>query len=63
MNPSSLDIFFSAVQRQKDMVKYFRSILVDDEARRTSFNNNYRVRQQVTCSLNDIYIKLYQVVK
>ena len=31
MTPSSLDIFFSAVQRQKDMVKYFRSMLVDDE--------------------------------
>jgi len=31
MNPSSLDISLSAVQRQKDMYKCFRSMLVDDE--------------------------------
>ncbi len=31
MNPSSLDLFFSAVQRQKDMHKLFSSMLFDDE--------------------------------
>jgi len=91
MNPSSLDISLSAVQRQKDMYKLFASMLFDDEGcsysiillavltpssstafrfasslrsvRRTSFKNNYGVRQLVTCSLNDIYSIIYQVVK
>lgn len=32
MNPSSLGEDISAMQRQKDMYKYFRSILLVDEA-------------------------------
>jgi hypothetical protein len=31
MNPSSLDIDLSAVQRQKDMYKWFDSELTEDE--------------------------------
>ena len=31
MNASSLDIDFSEAQRQKEMYKYFRGMLVDDE--------------------------------
>ena len=34
MNPSSLNIILSAVQRQKDMYKYAGSELFDDEGRR-----------------------------
>jgi hypothetical protein len=39
MNPSSLDIDLSAVQSQKDMYKWFRSMLVDDEGSPSTIEN------------------------
>jgi hypothetical protein len=60
MNPSS-DLL--AVQSDKDMNKLFGSMLVDDGARRTSFKNNYRVRQQLASSQNNFYRNIYQLVK
>ena len=50
MNPSSLDIDLSAVQRQKDMYKYFGSMLIDDEGSPSTLENVISARQQVTSS-------------
>jgi hypothetical protein len=39
MNPSSLDIDLSAVQRQKDMYKWSGSELIDDEGSPSTIEN------------------------
>jgi hypothetical protein len=39
MNPSSLDIFLSAVQRQKDMYKLYGSELTEDEGSPSTIEN------------------------
>jgi hypothetical protein len=39
MNPSSLEINISAVQRQKDMYKYAGSALFDDEGSPSTIEN------------------------
>ena len=48
MNPSSLGIDISAVQRQKDMYKLSGSELFDDEGSPSTIENIYGVRQPVT---------------
>ena len=63
MNPSSLNIDFSAVQRQKYMYKLFGSELTKDEGSPSTFENIISARQLVTFSLNDIYIIIYQLFK
>ncbi len=63
MNPSSLIIDFSAVQRQKDMHKWFDSELTEDEGSPSTIENIISARQQVTSCYNDIYIIIYQLIK
>ncbi len=50
MNPSSLGIDISAVQRQKDMYKWFDSELTDDEGSPSTIENIISARQQVILS-------------
>jgi hypothetical protein len=50
MNPSSMGKEITTVQRQKDMYKYFRSMLVDDEGSPSTVENIFSARQQATWS-------------
>jgi len=50
MNPSSLSKDVSAVQRQKEMYKWFGSELIKDEGSPSTFDIIISARQQVTCS-------------
>ncbi|MEX0981958.1 MAG: hypothetical protein WDZ47_07720 [Bacteroidales bacterium] len=48
MNPSSLGIDISAVQRQQDMYKYFFNMLLVDEGSLNTAKKYYCVKQLVT---------------
>jgi hypothetical protein len=50
MNPSSLNVDFSAVQSQKDMYKLSGSELIDDEGSPSTIENFTYARQLVTSS-------------
>ena len=53
MNPSSLGIDFSAVQRQKDIYNWIGNQQFVEEGWPNTIENISGVRQQVTSSFND----------